>query len=202
MCGNCGGFFNAADKIYKVISSLFCIKLPHKKDRQFIRCYMGRFFVKIIVGGIWGFFFGICFISGIAFLAGARVYYEKTGSMEPAIEQGSLLFVKKQTKYKQGDIVVFYAEYEGQILCVTHRISQVLPDGRYITKGDANEREDRCIILQQDISGQVLGKIEGYGEVCRWMKEHKSICILMIFVPLYIERKALSGLPEKWRDTR
>ena len=78
-------------------------------------------------------------------------------SMSPVIEKGSLLFVKEKDTYETGDIVAFYAPYGGQVLCVTHRIVDKAREGGYITKGDANDREDRLIVRGEQICGQVTG---------------------------------------------
>lgn len=125
----------------------------------------------ILTGILWGFLFGLCFILGLAFLGGNQPCYETSGSMRPVLQEGSLLFVKEKTKYGRGDIIVFYAEHEGSVICVTHRIVGKNPDGSFITKGDANRNADRTSVKTKDIIGKVTGCIPFYGYPCAAIKE-------------------------------
>src|SRR5690625_2935534 len=58
-----------------------------------------------------------------------------SGSMEPRIKTGSVIFIKlggDLTRFKQGDIITFQKDS----ILVTHRIIEVLVEGKeYITKG-------------------------------------------------------------------
>lgn len=72
-----------------------------------------------------------------------------TGSMEPKIEEGSLIIIKNKNEYKIGDIITFL---EGNYF-VTHRIIEKNNDN-FITKGDKNNEKD------VEISGdKILGKV-------------------------------------------
>ena len=65
-----------------------------------------------------------------------------SGSMEPAINLGSVVFTKAETDYQRGDIVSF-SNKAGQT--VTHRIMEIKtsPAGQsFILKGDANNTAD------------------------------------------------------------
>ena len=115
--------------------------------------------VRICMGMLWGLLFGTFFLSGLAFLSGRQIYYEISDSMRPVIEQGSLLFVKEKEEYETGDIVAFYILHRGQALCVTHRIVDQDGEDTYVTKGDANAREDRMVIRKGQIAGIVTGYI-------------------------------------------
>lgn len=141
---------------------------------------MNRIIIHSIIGMIGGFFFGICFLSGLAFLTGSQVYYETTDSMRPVIEKGSLLIVKEKKEYNKGDIVAFYANYKGQTICVTHRIVNKLSDESYVMKGDANLQADRGTITSDNILGKVTGYIPYYGYVCCWVKEHSYLLLILL----------------------
>lgn len=72
-----------------------------------------------------------------------------TGSMSSTIEIGDVVIVKITDDVKENDIIVF--EEDGSF--ITHRIIEI--DGQtIITKGDANNSEDRPI--QEN---QILGKV-------------------------------------------
>lgn len=87
-------------------------------------------------------------------LFGVRSYVVQTGSMEPKIPVGSLIFSLPQKTYELGDIVLFN---DKESRTVAHRVSQVLiKNGRiaYQTKGDANNSPDT--VLQSE--GFILGR--------------------------------------------
>ncbi|CVI72360.1 MAG TPA: signal peptidase I [Candidatus Scatomonas pullistercoris] len=147
-------------------------------NRFYVIC---RGIVKIFTGVIWGLLFGTFFLSGVAFLAGRQIYYETSDSMSPVIEKGSLLFVKEEEEYEPGDIVAFYAPYGGQVICVTHRIVDKVQENAYITKGDANDREDRLIVRKEQIFGVVTEYIPYFGYICFFIQRNSTF-LLFFFV--------------------
>ena len=152
--------------------------------------------MKVAAGIFFGFLFGVCFLAGLAFLAGNQVYYETSDSMRPTIRKGSLLLVKKKDNYQEGDIVVFYTWYEGEKMCVTHRITRKISENVYVTKGDANAREDGGTVLREKILGKVTGYIPYYGYVCSWMKDNILFLFLMI-IAVILRGHALSSGEKK-----
>lgn len=84
-----------------------------------------------------------------------------SGSMEPAVRTGALIFTdKKQTKPKQGDVI----SYRFNDALITHRVLRE-ENGIYITQGDANETEDPNPVYPEQIEGTVVFSIPflGYG---------------------------------------
>ena len=136
--------------------------------------------MKMIIKMVGGFLFGICFFSGLAFLAGYQVYYETSDSMNPVIRKGSLLLVKEMDSYRQGDIIAFSAICEEKKICVTHRIVRAISEEVYVTKGDANSQEDRGVVRKENILGKVTGYIPYYGYVCFWMKKNILFLLLLL----------------------
>lgn len=133
---------------------------------------------------MWGFLFGIFFLSGLAFLAGRQIYYETSDSMSPVIEKGSLLFVKEKEEYDTGDIVAFYVPYGGQVICVTHRIVDKVQSEAYITKGDANAREDQLIIREKQICGVVTEYIPYFGYICFFIQKNSTFLFFFFLFSL------------------
>ncbi|MCD8021364.1 MAG: signal peptidase I [Clostridiales bacterium] len=129
-----------------------------------------------------GIFLWNLFLSGLAFLAGRQVYYETSDSMSPVIEKGSLLFVKEKEHYEKGDIIAFYADYEGQTVCVTHRIVEEGPEGWYMTKGDANDRADRLLVGEDQVFGQVTEYIPYFGYICFFIQKNSRVMLLMLLL--------------------
>ena len=97
------------------------------------------------------------FVSGLSFsrLAGFRVYSVISGSMEPGIPVGSLVYARKTEpeKLKEGEIIV----YSRGSLRVVHRvIGQAKGKEQLFTKGDANEEADAMPVSYGEIQGKVV----------------------------------------------
>ena len=93
-------------------------------------------------------------------LFGMNPYMVLSGSMEPEISTGSLVYIKdtKET-YEPGDVVAFHTSD----LLVVHRIYAYGEDGTFITKGDANEHPDGRSLDPSDILGECIFTIPGAG---------------------------------------
>ena len=86
---------------------------------------------------------------------GVTVLKVSSNSMVPTFKKGDFIIIKKQTEYAVGDIITYIAREENQTYYVTHRIIEKNED-EYITKGDANNREDLQSVKSDDIKGKVL----------------------------------------------
>ena len=88
---------------------------------------------------------------------GISSYTVLTGSMEPSLPVGSVVYAKaiEPSLIETGDIVVFY---DGRSeLPVTHRVvDNQTEDSQLITKGDANDAADIAPIPYQNIIGKVV----------------------------------------------
>lgn len=73
-----------------------------------------------------------------------------TGSMADTIQIGDAVIVKITNDVKENDIIVYKEENN----FITHRLIEKDEDGKLVTKGDANNSEDKPIE-----SSQVLGKV-------------------------------------------
>ena len=90
-----------------------------------------------------------------------------SGSMEPVIHTGSLIFIdKNDTDVKAGDIIAFH---KGDI-SVTHRVSGINEDGTLITKGDANETEDPAPVAREQVMGTYLFTVPFLGYVVTYLR--------------------------------
>ena len=105
-----------------------------------------------------------------------------SGSMEPELSVGDLLFVKASEDYEVGDVVV----YQSGRMAVTHRIVSLTED-EVIAKGDANNTEDDPITPEQ-IKGEVVFAIPLVGYVANAIKSPiGTLCVLALAV-LLLER--------------
>ena len=110
-----------------------------------------------------------------------------SGSMEPTIHTGSVVFVKPISEYKVGEIVTFGKNDKNNIP-TTHRIVESrVQDGHifYKTKGDANDSEDSREIAQDDIVGRVYFSIPYLGYAINFVKKPIGLMIAIV-VPAVI----------------
>ncbi len=108
----------------------------------------------------------------------------KSGSMEPTIMTGSVVVVKPQASYAEGDIITFGADTKTQIP-TTHRIIDIQGDFSslsYTTKGDANEEQDGEQITQRDIIGKVVLWVPYMGYILDFARQPLGFT-LMIGIP-------------------
>lgn len=97
-------------------------------------------------------------------LMGYEVYDVISGSMEPEIPVGSVIYVKscEPSTLEEGDIVAFYSGDE----VVAHRVTENHKlDGDLVTKGDANEIEDFSDVPYRDVIGRVVRHYPVLGEI-------------------------------------
>lgn len=102
-----------------------------------------------------------------------------SGSMTGEFSKGDAVIYKRydkkdstieSKKLKKGDIIVF--NMKGRV--VVHRIFDsysLYGEDVYITKGDANENEDKWIVTQEDIVGVVKKKIKFIAWPSVWLTE-------------------------------
>ena len=87
-------------------------------------------------------------------LLGFEAYNVVSGSMEPTIPEGSVIYVEhtEPSAIVEGDIIAFYKD--GTV--VTHRVTDNrVVTGVFITKGDANEKEDISPVQYSELIGRV-----------------------------------------------
>ena len=79
---------------------------------------------------------------------GFQMYTVISGSMEPAIPTGSLVYVRYEEPdtIVKDDVIAFYSNNaDGSI--ITHRVVSNSPAmGQFITKGDANEEKEKLSV--------------------------------------------------------
>ena len=86
----------------------------------------------------------VCIPLTVPRIAGYQIYTVISGSMEPAIPTGSLVYVRNTAPsgIEKGDVIAFYGSLENGSI-ITHRVvSNNSVSGEFVTKGDANAKED------------------------------------------------------------
>lgn len=103
-------------------------------------------------------------------VTGSQTYTVLTGSMEPNLSPGTLIFVKEMEPeaLEGGDVITFQPE-SGNPMVNTHRIEMIgiAGDGqrRFVTKGDANETRDNGELVPGQIRGKVWFSVPYLGRV-------------------------------------
>lgn len=120
----------------------------------------------------------------------------QSGSMEPALSIGDLLFVTQEDSYSVGDIVV----YQSESILVVHRIV-VLSDDNVITKGDANNAAD-APFSAQNIKGKVVFSIPLVGYLVDFVKTPLGILLLLIAAIALVELSFRRDVTHAQHDPR
>lgn len=105
-----------------------------------------------------------------------------SGSMAPAIKQGSVVIVKPASDYKIGDVITF-GPYSKTKAPTSHRIYDIkVVDGQpvYITKGDANNAPDPREIQKKDVVGKVLFDVPFVGYAVAFAKKPMGFALIII----------------------
>lgn len=95
---------------------------------------------------------------------GYEVYNVVSGSMEPTIPVGSIIYVKEvdPADIYSGDIIAFHS---GDSV-IMHRVTQnKVVEGTFTTKGDANDGEDMSEVPYKDLIGIVVRHIPILGQL-------------------------------------
>ena len=110
--------------------------------------------------------------------AGIQPYVVLSGSMEPAIRTGGIVFTDTNKADPEPDDIITFEVNDGSL--VTHRVVRV-DDESIVTKGDANETEDSAIHKDQVI-GTVIFSIPFIGYAVSILTSRGSIMILLALV--------------------
>ena len=151
---------------------------------------------KVIQNVIWGFVIGVfgilCALVGwlavqkfvfrapVPSVFGYATLSVQTGSMSGTIEAGDLVLIKKTNDYEEGDIVTFL--HEGEDVPTTHRIIGVALDGKFITKGDANNTQDSLPVDEAEIFGEVVNVFPKVGLFFNWVQSEGWLYIVAALV--------------------
>lgn len=118
------------------------------------------------------------FNNDYANIFGYTFFEVATGSMADTIEIGDVVIVELTKDVRKNDIIV-YKEEENFI---THRLIDINENGEFITKGDANNTEDKPVN-----ETQVLGKVTYIiPKLGIWRKAILSPQVLILIASLII----------------
>ena len=112
---------------------------------------------------------------------GIKSFVILTGSMEPNLPTGSVIYTKPVQNYSKGDIIAFKQADR----TVTHRIVDVKGTNTFVTKGDANNAADNDPVSLDRIIGKQLFSIPYLGFFIVFLNTPQGFT-LFIVVPIVI----------------
>ncbi|HVL48637.1 MAG TPA: signal peptidase I [Candidatus Thermoplasmatota archaeon] len=126
-----------------------------------------------------------------------------SGSMEPTLAAGDVIFVGPPTAVAVGDVITFQPFPAAKTL-VTHRVVEILESDagpRYRTRGDANTGDDPWLLAPSQIIGEYRFDIPYWGLAFGVLKSKIGFVVLILvpaaiiigreFVKLYRELDAM-----------
>ena len=121
---------------------------------------------------------------------GYHMYHVLSGSMEPAMPVGSLIYVREgqPEEVEADDIIAFYGSLEDSGI-ITHRvIKNNVVSGTFRTKGDANGEEDPLPVSYENYIGTVALTVPYVGIVLTSMTslygKIAAVCVVLFGVVL------------------
>ncbi len=152
----------------------------NETKRKLIKIIVYIIAIPIIIYNLFIIVFSIINQDETPNLFGIKTFVVVSGSMEPNLNIGDIVVVKKcnENEIDKNDIISYrYGE-----LIITHRIVEIIEteNGReYITKGDNNNVNDNINLKYEDIEGKYVGKIKYIGKMIMFLKS-KEIMILIV----------------------
>ena len=112
---------------------------------------------------------------------GYKNFVIMSGSMEPELNIGDIVFVKEDNNINVGDIISFNEDGE----TVTHRVIEIIEQEYeiyYKTKGDANNAVDTELNSHKNIEGKYIFKIPKIGKVVTFLQSEFGIEIILVLL--------------------
>jgi signal peptidase len=149
---------------------------------------IGKIFKTIVNTILFGLIaLGILVVfSFIPFPGNYKIFTVQSGSMEPTIHTGSLIFVKPMADYNVDDIIT--RRTTDPKITITHRIfskEEINGQIAFETKGDANDASDGEKFTKEGIIGKKIINIPYLGYPVGYAKTVQGL-ILLIVVPAVI----------------
>ena len=114
----------------------------------------------------------LCLLLVLPKALGFQMYHVLSGSMEPTLPVGCLIYVQAgiPEEVEAEDVIAFYVSSPEDSGIITHRVvANNVVSGTFETKGDANERQDPVPVPYGNYIGRVRLMIPYMGEVLTCM---------------------------------
>lgn len=117
-------------------------------------------------------------------IRGYKSFVVLTGSMEPNIPVGSIVYTQKTAGYGKGDIISFTNEKSQTI---THRVTDVSKKNNVVsfqTKGDANNVTDTNPVPSTSVIGKVIFQVPYVGRFIGFIKTPVGFGLIIVLPTL------------------
>lgn len=150
----------------------------------------------------------LCLVLAAPRLAGIKTYVVISGSMEPAIPVGSMVYSKEvdPATLETGDVIVFYSSNAqqgsadtGDMIPITHRVvTNDIAAQEITTKGDANEQNDLSKVSYINVEGKVIFHVPHLGYIASPLSSTMGkIALALIILAGYLLAEAGSSMRKK-----
>ncbi|MHA1932008.1 MAG: signal peptidase I [Promethearchaeota archaeon] len=191
------------------------IKAPVKKEKE--PSIKRKIIVTVILlGSAFSGAFLIYFIMQVALNTQTPMVVVVSGSMEPNLHKGDLLFLRGinaenirngTIEGKEGDIIVFDAQglpgwFHAPADPIVHRVVDKKYDNGwfFLTKGDANPSPDAAWVPETRIFGVVVGRIPYIGWVKIVLTESNLLIPLLVIVSILLVASVIWDIVKKDED--
>ncbi len=119
---------------------------------------------------------------------GYQVYVVSSGSMSPAFDTGSLIFVREAAagQIETGDVITFSSAGSNEL--ITHRVVQLNEDAglSFTTRGDANNADDSNPVYPEQLSGRMHFSLPYLGYLLNFGQTRQGLVMLVLLPGLLI----------------
>ena len=136
-------------------------------------------------------------------LFGMEIYTVVSGSMEPSIPTGSLVYVEgaEPEKVEADEVIAFYGSVDSASI-ITHRVVENRTlTGEFVTKGDANQTEDMNPVPYTDYIGTVVFSIPWLGYLAQMLTGSQgrmiAVAVILAAVALHVIASVLNRREER-----
>lgn len=137
-------------------------------------------------------------------LFGFHIYTVVSGSMEPAIPIGSLLYIQEAQpeEMEKEDVIAYYGGRDSTAI-ITHRVVENrVVMGEFITKGDANAKEDKAPVPYSDFIGKVRLSIPKAGGAAQMLASVQGKITAACLIGLAVLLQAAGSVLESRREAK
>ena len=131
--------------------------------------YTEYFFYSFVSFIVLPFAFFNFIVINTSYFSTIKPFIVTSGSMEPSIKTGSIIYTVKKSDYNEGDVVTFREDKVN----ISHRIvgyKNISGQKYYITKGDQNESVDYNLVNTQSIYGKISTTFPFVGRAILFIK--------------------------------
>lgn len=137
---------------------------------------------------------------------GIRAFSVLSGSMEPAIKEGSLIFTREKDSYERGEIITYTpvsGRINGTTLPLTHRIININESNSevlYITQGDANATPDQDPVPHSNVIGSTIFALPYVGYLIDFARTPLGYIVLILVPAIILIYEEIGNMIRSWRQ--